>query len=76
MQQAPLEDFAVKVLVGFDGIHGVLVVNVGETFAGVGFAVDGEVDLQVRARMLVIRMAGIWRLIFQREMRWSESLLY
>lgn len=57
VQEAPLEDFAVKVLVGFDGVHGVLVVDVGEAFTGVGFAIDGEVHLRVG--MSVMRRMGI-----------------
>lgn len=56
MQEASLEDFAVKILVGFNSVHGILVVNVGEAFAGIGFAVDGEVDLWGGERgILVIR---------------------
>lgn len=56
MQEASLEDFAVKMLVGFNSVHGIFVVNVGETFAGIGFAVNGEMDLQVGERgILAIR---------------------
>lgn len=43
-------------LVGFNSVHGVLVLDVGETFADVGFAVDGEMDLRVSGVLVMCRM--------------------
>lgn len=64
-----MEDFTVKVFVGFDGVHGVLVVDVGKAFAGVGFAVDGEVDLRARTGDISDAYDRNWEAVFQRGVR-------
>lgn len=64
-----MEDFTVKVFVGFDSVHRVLVVDVGKTFAGIGFAVDGKVDLRARTGDVSDVYGGNWKAVFQKEMR-------